>query len=74
MGRALLLAAVVCLRNLRSVLFDRARYIPDEPAGDVAWPLVYVAAGDNGSRLERFDVGHKVLLSVRPQEHKLNFL
>lgn len=63
MGRALLLAAVVCLRNLRSILFDRARYVPDEPAGDVAWPLVDVATGGNDPRLERSDVGHEVLLS-----------
>lgn len=63
MGRALLLVAVMCLRTLRSILVDRARYLPDEPAGNVAWPLVHVAAGDNHSRLERPDVGHPVLLT-----------
>ena len=64
MGRALLLTAVVCLRNRRSIQFDRARHLPDEPAGDAAWDLVYIAAGNNDSRLERPDVGHEVLLSL----------
>ena len=63
MGRALLLFAVVCLRNLESIFLDRKRYFSTEPAGDVAWSVVDAAFGDNDSRLERPDVGHEVLLT-----------